>query len=40
MDEYGFDGIPMIILFDPEGRIIAKDIRGADISLSVEQALK
>lgn len=36
MEEYGFDGIPMIILFAPDGRIVARNIRGADIWKAVE----
>lgn len=28
MKEYGFDGIPMIILFGPDGTILYRDLRG------------
>lgn len=40
LKQYGFNGIPMIMLFSPEGRIIARDIRGANIISAVEEALK
>lgn len=28
MEVYGFDGIPMIMLFAPDGTMVARDIRG------------
>ena len=31
MELYGFDGIPYIILFGPDGTILATDLRGNDI---------
>ncbi|MDE5422128.1 redoxin domain-containing protein [Ancylomarina sp. DW003] len=31
MDSYCIEGIPHIILVDPEGKILAKDLRGKDI---------
>ena len=40
MEVYGFDGIPMIMLFAPDGTMIARDIRGEDIWKAVEEALK
>lgn len=40
MEEYGFDGIPMIILFAPDGRIVARNIRGAAIWKTIESALQ
>lgn len=36
---YGFDAIPMIILFAPDGTIAARDIRGQEIWQAVEAAL-
>lgn len=40
MKEYGFDGIPMIILFDPDGTIAARNIRVAEIWKTIESALQ
>ncbi|MDE6378246.1 MAG: AhpC/TSA family protein [Duncaniella sp.] len=40
MEEYGFDGIPMIMLFAPDGTIAARNIRGAEIWKTVESVLK
>ena len=40
MEEYGFDSIPMIILFAPDGRIVARNIRGAGIRKTVESVLR
>ena len=37
MEEYGFDGIPMIILFAPDGTIAARGLRGRDITETVER---
>lgn len=37
MELYGFDGIPMIILFGPDGTIIEKSLRGADLIHCVEK---
>lgn len=36
---YGIEGIPHIILFDPDGVIIARGLRGADIEKAVSEAL-
>ena len=36
---YGIDGIPAIWLIDPDGNIIARDLRGKAIKAEVEQAL-
>ncbi|MBO7071798.1 MAG: redoxin domain-containing protein [Bacteroidales bacterium] len=38
-DIYGIEGIPHIILFDPDGIIIARGLRGADIEKAVSEAL-
>jgi len=39
LESYGFDGIPMIILFGPDGTILKRDIRGQGIFEAVDQAL-
>lgn len=39
MDAYGIDGIPMIILFDPEGRIVERNLRGEGLVMAVEKAI-
>ena len=36
---YGIEGIPHIILFDPDGVIVARGLRGADIEKAVSEAL-
>lgn len=36
---YGVTGIPQIILFDPEGRIVARDLRGEQMVRLVEETL-
>ena len=40
MSLYGFDGIPMIILFSPDGKILARDLRGSALIMTVEKYLK
>lgn len=40
VDKYHIDGIPHIILFDPEGNIVANDIREAQIEEAVSKVLK
>lgn len=37
--EYGLSGIPMIILLDPTGKIVAKNLRGEELQRKVAQAL-
>lgn len=37
---YGIKGIPQIILFAPDGRIIKRDLRGAAMKALVEEKLK
>ena len=39
MTLYGFDGIPQIMLFGPDGRMIARDLRGDNLILTVESNL-
>ena len=36
---YGFDAIPLIILFGPDGTILKRDIRGEQIGEAVKEAL-
>ena len=36
---YGFDSIPLIILFGPDGTILKRDIRGEQIGETVKEAL-
>jgi hypothetical protein len=36
---YGVEGIPSIFLLGPDGKIIARDLRGAAIKETVEKAL-
>lgn len=38
-DLYGIDGIPHIMLIDPEGYIVARDLRGPAIEEAVREAL-
>jgi peroxiredoxin len=37
--QYGVEGIPAIFLIDPEGKIVATDLRGAEIGKAVGSAL-
>ena len=37
--EYGISGIPHIILFGPDGRIIRRNLRGTGIEEAVREAL-
>ena len=39
IDAYGIVGIPCILLIDPQGTIIARDLRGDNITKKVEEAL-
>lgn len=39
MEAYGISGIPMIILFDPEGRIVERNLRGENLVYTVEKAI-
>jgi len=38
-EAYGFDSIPQIMLFGPDGTIVKKGLRGADIEAAVKEAL-
>ena len=38
-NQYGVEGIPSIFLIGPDGKIIAKDLRGENIKATVERAL-
>jgi thiol-disulfide isomerase/thioredoxin len=38
-EAYGFDSIPQIMLFGPDGTIVKKGIRGAAIEAAVKEAL-
>jgi thiol-disulfide isomerase/thioredoxin len=38
-DIYGIEGIPHIILFGPDGTILKRNLRGADIRAAVAEAL-
>ena len=37
---YGVSGIPQIILFDPAGKIVARDLRGEEINKLLDKALQ
>ncbi len=37
MELYGIDGIPYIILFGPDGNILATDLRGNDIDIKLSE---
>ena len=37
---YGIAGIPQIILFDPAGKIVARDLHGEDINKLLDKALQ
>jgi peroxiredoxin len=37
---YGFDGIPFNVLVDPEGKVIATDLRGEDLINQLQKVLK
>ena len=36
---YGFTGIPFTVLLDPEGKIIAKNLRGAALENKIKELL-
>lgn len=40
VDAYGVTGIPSNILVDPQGKIVAADLRGADLLSKLEQVIK
>ena len=37
---YGISGLPQIILFDPAGKIVARDLRGEEINKLLDKALQ
>ena len=39
-ERYGIAGIPQIILFDPAGKIVARDLRGEEINKLLDKALQ
>lgn len=39
MKLYGIDGIPQIMLFDTDGKLLARDLRGQDIIDAVDKAM-
>ena len=39
-DAYGISGIPQIILFGPDGKIVKRNLRGAGVEQAVAEALK
>ena len=39
MDKYGFNAIPMIILFGPDGTILRRGLRGDDITEAIDNFL-
>ena len=39
MDLYQFNGIPFILLLDQEGKIVAKNLRGEAIGMTIEDLL-
>ena len=38
--QFEIDSIPLVILFGPDGNILARDLRGEDIQKAIEEALK
>ena len=40
VSKYGFDGIPYNVLLDPQGKIIATDLRDADLGKKLAEVLK
>lgn len=40
VSKYGFDGIPYNVLLDPQGKIIATDLRGVDLGKKLIEVLK
>jgi hypothetical protein len=39
-DAYGITGIPQIILFGPDGKIVKRNLRGAALEKTVAEVLK
>lgn len=40
VEQYGFDGIPYNVLIDPDGKILATDLRGGDLERSLSKFLQ
>ncbi|WP_300704564.1 TlpA disulfide reductase family protein [Bacteroides sp.] len=40
MKQYGINGIPHIILFSPDGTILARDLRGDNMKLKVKEVMQ
>lgn len=40
LEIYGFDGIPYIILFAPDGTIVARDLRGESLKAKIKELVK
>ena len=40
LSDYGHSGFPQTLLLDPEGKLVAKNLRGEMISAAVREALK
>lgn len=38
-DAYGIMGIPCILMIDPAGKIVARDLRGDAVKAEVEKAI-
>jgi thiol-disulfide isomerase/thioredoxin len=39
-DAYGVHGIPQIILFAPDGKIVARDLHGEELKAAVDKAMQ
>jgi thiol-disulfide isomerase/thioredoxin len=39
-DAYGVQGIPQIILFAPDGKIVARDLHGEELKAAVDKAMQ
>ncbi|MBQ3826888.1 MAG: hypothetical protein II812_01885, partial [Prevotella sp.] len=39
MKLYGINGIPQIMLFDTDGTLLARDLRGEEIMKAVDKAM-
>jgi hypothetical protein len=37
---YGFMGIPYNVLIDPQGKVVADNLRGADLEKKLSEVLK
>ena len=39
-DLYGISGIPCIVIINPEGEIVGRDVRGEDLKKFIDEKLK